>query len=100
MKVSGISGRIRITKSFVKTLRQAAKTLTSVPTAVKGWAFGKTKIFTRRTLFLSSTYTLRIFKNLILLVTLPAMHYASIENLSKSFGIRTLFNISSFHVEE
>jgi len=28
------------------------------------------------------------------------MHYASIENLSKSFGIRTLFKNISFHVEE
>src|SRR6185437_11120816 len=28
------------------------------------------------------------------------MHYASIENLSKSFGIRKLFNAISFHVEE
>ena len=28
------------------------------------------------------------------------MHYASVENLSKSFGIRTLFNNISFHVEE
>ncbi len=28
------------------------------------------------------------------------MHYASIENLSKSFGIRKLFNEISFHVEE
>lgn len=28
------------------------------------------------------------------------MHYASIENISKSFGIRTLFSNISFHVEE
>jgi ABC transport system ATP-binding/permease protein len=28
------------------------------------------------------------------------MHYASIENLAKSFGIRTLFRNISFHVEE
>ena len=28
------------------------------------------------------------------------MHYASIENLSKSFGIRRLFSNISFHVEE
>ena len=28
------------------------------------------------------------------------MHYASIENLTKSFGIRTLFKNISFHVEE
>ncbi len=28
------------------------------------------------------------------------MHYASIENLSKSFGIRTLFKDISFHIEE
>lgn len=28
------------------------------------------------------------------------MHYASIENISKSFGIRTLFKNISFHVEE
>lgn len=28
------------------------------------------------------------------------MHYASVENLSKSFGIRTLFKNISFHVEE
>ena len=28
------------------------------------------------------------------------MHYASIENLSKSFGIRTIFKNISFHVEE
>ena len=28
------------------------------------------------------------------------MHYASIENLSKSFGIRTLFSNISFHIEE
>ncbi|MEO8112529.1 MAG: ABC-F family ATP-binding cassette domain-containing protein, partial [Ginsengibacter sp.] len=28
------------------------------------------------------------------------MHYASVENLSKSFGIRKLFNGISFHVEE
>jgi ATP-binding cassette subfamily F protein uup len=28
------------------------------------------------------------------------MHYASIENLSKSFGIRTLFENISFHIEE
>ena len=28
------------------------------------------------------------------------MHYASIENISKSFGIRTLFNDISFHIEE
>ncbi|HAO45418.1 MAG TPA: ATP-binding cassette domain-containing protein, partial [Ferruginibacter sp.] len=28
------------------------------------------------------------------------MHYASIENISKSFGIRTLFNNISFYVEE
>jgi ATP-binding cassette subfamily F protein uup len=31
---------------------------------------------------------------------LPPMHYASIENLSKSFGIRNLFKNISFHVEE
>jgi ABC transport system ATP-binding/permease protein len=29
-----------------------------------------------------------------------AMHYASVENISKSFGIRTLFKNISFHVEE
>ena len=28
------------------------------------------------------------------------MHYASVENLSKSFGIRTLFKNISFHIEE
>ena len=28
------------------------------------------------------------------------MHYASIENISKSFGIRTLFKNISFYVEE
>ncbi len=28
------------------------------------------------------------------------MHYASIENISKSFGIRTLFKDISFHIEE
>src|SRR5689334_1345408 len=28
------------------------------------------------------------------------MHYASIENISKSFGIRTLFSGISFHIEE
>ncbi len=28
------------------------------------------------------------------------MHYASIENISKSFGIRTLFSNISFHIEE
>jgi ABC transport system ATP-binding/permease protein len=28
------------------------------------------------------------------------MHYASIENISKSFGVRTLFKNISFHVEE
>jgi ATP-binding cassette subfamily F protein uup len=28
------------------------------------------------------------------------MHYASIENISKSFGIRTLFENLSFHIEE
>ncbi|MDE3212268.1 MAG: ABC-F family ATP-binding cassette domain-containing protein, partial [Bacteroidota bacterium] len=28
------------------------------------------------------------------------MHYASVENISKSFGIRTLFKSISFHVEE
>jgi len=28
------------------------------------------------------------------------MHYASVENLSKSFGIRKLFTAISFHVEE
>lgn len=28
------------------------------------------------------------------------MHYASIENISKSFGVRVLFNNISFHVEE
>ena len=28
------------------------------------------------------------------------MHYASAENLSKSFGIRTLFKNITFHVEE
>ena len=28
------------------------------------------------------------------------MHYASVENISKSFGVRTLFNNISFHVEE
>ena len=28
------------------------------------------------------------------------MHYASVENISKSFGIRTLFKKISFHVEE
>jgi ABC transport system ATP-binding/permease protein len=28
------------------------------------------------------------------------MHYASVENISKSFGIRTLFKNISFHVEE
>jgi ATP-binding cassette subfamily F protein uup len=36
----------------------------------------------------------------MLFVTLQAMHYASIENLSKSFGIRNLFKNISFHVEE
>ncbi len=28
------------------------------------------------------------------------MHYASVENLSKSFGVRKLFNNISFHIEE
>src|ERR1700709_101857 len=28
------------------------------------------------------------------------MHYASVENLSKSYGIRKLFSAISFHVEE
>ena len=28
------------------------------------------------------------------------MHYASVENISKSFGIRILFKNISFHVEE
>ena len=28
------------------------------------------------------------------------MHYASIENISKSFGIRTLFKNISFYIEE
>ena len=28
------------------------------------------------------------------------MHYASVENVSKSFGVRTLFNNISFHIEE
>lgn len=28
------------------------------------------------------------------------MHYASVENLTKSFGIRTLFNNITFHIEE
>jgi len=28
------------------------------------------------------------------------MHYASVENLTKSFGIRTLFSNISFHIEE
>ena len=28
------------------------------------------------------------------------MHYASVENISKSFGIRTLFKNISFYVEE
>ncbi len=28
------------------------------------------------------------------------MHYASVENLSKSFGVRTLFKNISFHIEE
>src|SRR5436190_3215566 len=28
------------------------------------------------------------------------MHYASIENLAKSFGIRTLFSNISFYIEE
>jgi len=31
---------------------------------------------------------------------LPSMHYASVENISKSFGIRTLFKNISFHIEE
>ena len=31
---------------------------------------------------------------------LQAMHYASVENLTKSFGIRTLFKNISFHIEE
>ena len=33
-------------------------------------------------------------------VTFAAMHYASIENIGKSFGIRTLFKNISFYVEE
>ena len=33
-------------------------------------------------------------------VNFAAMHYASIENISKSFGIRTLFRNISFYVEE
>jgi ATP-binding cassette subfamily F protein uup len=33
-------------------------------------------------------------------LTLPAMHYASVENLSKSFGIRNLFKNITFYVEE
>ena len=28
------------------------------------------------------------------------MHYATIENLSKSFGVRQLFNNLTFHIEE
>src|SRR5690242_7671579 len=28
------------------------------------------------------------------------MHYASVENVSKSFGVRTLFKNISFHIEE
>lgn len=35
-----------------------------------------------------------------LTLSLPPMHYASVENISKSFGIRTLFKNISFHVEE
>ena len=31
---------------------------------------------------------------------LCVMHYASVENISKSFGIRTLFKNISFYVEE
>ena len=31
---------------------------------------------------------------------LCAMHYASVENLTKSFGIRTLFKNITFHIEE
>ncbi len=34
------------------------------------------------------------------MIYLCAMHYASIENISKSFGIRTLFKDISFHIEE
>lgn len=33
-------------------------------------------------------------------LTLPPMHYASIENIAKSFGIRTLFKNISLHIEE
>ena len=33
-------------------------------------------------------------------VTFAAMHYGSIENISKSFGIRALFTNISFHIEE
>jgi ABC transport system ATP-binding/permease protein len=33
-------------------------------------------------------------------VIFAVMHYASIENLTKSFGIRTLFKNVSFHIEE
>ncbi|MBI3883832.1 MAG: ATP-binding cassette domain-containing protein [Sphingobacteriales bacterium] len=28
------------------------------------------------------------------------MHYASVENISKTFGVRTLFKNITFHVEE
>ena len=31
---------------------------------------------------------------------MPAMHYATIENINKSFGIRTLFKNISFYIEE
>ena len=34
------------------------------------------------------------------MIIFAAMHYASVENISKSFGIRTLFKNISFHVEE
>ena len=43
---------------------------------------------------------LSAFKKFPFNLPLPAMHYASIENLSKSFGIRTLFKDISFHIEE
>src|SRR6187551_1066430 len=33
-------------------------------------------------------------------VTFAAMHYASIENISKSFGIRTLFKNITLNIEE
>src|SRR5487761_2040768 len=49
---------------------------------------------------LNAIHRVSTIVNHLTIVTLPAMHYASVENLSKSFGIRNLFKNISFHVEE